>query len=269
LYAGPVEDMELIAPPHWRCVDFISDLHLDAQTPLTLAALRRYLQSTPAQAVCVLGDLFEVWVGDDTLGGGSGFEATVADLFFQASKRLGVFIMCGNRDFLTGSGLMAACGAQRLEDPSVLVAGIQRWLLTHGDALCLADTDYLAFRQRVRGAPWQTEFLGQTLAQRQTSARALRAQSEAKKQQQAQSHMQWIDLDSQACLAALAHAKANHMVHGHTHRPAQHDLGGGHTRYVLSDWDLHAKPPRAQALRLSIDTGSLERVDLVTAAPGP
>jgi len=261
--------MELIAPPHWRCVDFVSDLHLDAQTPLTLTALRRYLQSTPAQAVCVLGDLFEVWIGDDALGGDGCFEAKVTDQFYQASKRLDVFIMCGNRDFLMGQGLMAACGAQRLEDPSVLAAGTQRWLLTHGDTLCLADTDYLAFRQRVRGEPWQTEFLAQTLLQRQVAARALRAQSEAKKQQHAQSQKHWIDLDAPACLAALAHAEANHMVHGHTHQPAQHDLGGGHTRWVLSDWDLHATPPRAQVLRLLIDTGTIERVDLVTTAPGP
>lgn len=261
--------MELLAPPHWHCVDFISDLHLDAQTPLTLAALRRYLQSTPAQAVCVLGDLFEVWVGDDALGGGSGFEVTVSDLFYQASKRMDVFIMCGNRDFLMGPDLLAACGAQRLSDPCVLVAGTQRLLLTHGDALCLADTDYLAFRQRVRGEPWQTEFLAQTLVQRQAAARALRAQSEAKKQQQAQSHIQWIDLDSQACLAVLTHAKANHMVHGHTHQPARHDLGGGHNRWVLSDWDLHATPPRAQVLRLSVDTGWLERIGLLTTAPAP
>ncbi|MEI7514073.1 MAG: UDP-2,3-diacylglucosamine diphosphatase [Betaproteobacteria bacterium] len=253
--------MELIAPPHWRYVDFISDLHIDAQTPLTLATLRRYLESTPAQAVCVLGDLFEVWVGDDTLGSDGGVEATVADLFYQASKRLAVYIMCGNRDFLMGSGLLRACGAQRLGDPCLLVAGTQRWLLTHGDALCLADTDYLAFRQRVRSEPWQTAFLAQTLAQRQSAAHAMRTQSEAKKRQQAQSHVEWIDLDASACLAALQDANAKHMVHGHTHQPAQHDLGGGHSRWVLSDWDLHATPPRAQALRLSVDTGGVERVD--------
>ena len=94
----------------------------------------------------------------------------------------------------------------------------------------------------------------------------MRAQSEAQKQQLAHAQASWIDLDQAACLALLAENNADHLVHGHTHQPAKHDLGGGHVRWVLSDWDLYAVPPRAQALRLNVAHGALERVDLVTTS---
>ena len=254
--------MEITAAPHWQTVDFVSDLHLQSQEPDTLAALARYLEETPAQAVFVLGDLFEVWVGDDVLQAGDGFEQAVAALLRHASERLTLFIMCGNRDFLMGEKLMAACGAQALDDPSVLQAGNIRWLLTHGDALCLADTPYQAFRAQVRSVAWQKQFLSQPLAQRLASARQMRAQSEVQKRQLSQAQSFWIDLDRDACLRTLALHGADHMVHGHTHQAATHHLDDTHERWVLSDWDLHAVPQRAQVLRLSVADGSVRRVNL-------
>lgn len=261
--------MEISAPPHWQKVDFVSDLHLQAQEPATVAALARYLEQTPAQALFILGDLFEVWVGDDALHSPEGMAQTVAKLLHRASERLDVYIMRGNRDFLMGEQLMTACGAQALDDPSVLQAGTKRWLLTHGDALCLADTPYQAFRTQVRSAAWQTEFLAQALPERLTLAQQMRRRSEAQKQHLAQSNTPWIDLDQDACQALLAAHGADHMIHGHTHHPAQHPLGHSRVRWVLSDWDLHATPARAQALRLRVANGSIERINLAAATATP
>jgi UDP-2,3-diacylglucosamine hydrolase len=255
--------MEIAALSSWQTVDFISDLHLQSQEPATLTALTLYLGQTPAQAVFILGDLFEVWVGDDVLELNEGYQQAVAGLLRQASSRLAVFIMCGNRDFLMGQDLIEACGAKRLEDPSVLQAGSMRWLLVHGDALCLADAPYQAFRAKVRSQAWQSEFLRRPLADRLSLARQMRSQSEMQKQQFAQTRAPWIDLDQAACLELIAENKADHLIHGHTHHPDKHDLGNGHVRWVLSDWDLYAIPPRAEVLRLHVTDGALERVNLI------
>jgi UDP-2,3-diacylglucosamine hydrolase len=261
--------MEITAPVHWHTVDLISDLHLQASEPQTLTALERYLSQTPAQALFILGDLFEVWVGDDALQSPTGFEHAVADMLHRASARLDVFIMCGNRDFLMGERLLAACGARALPDPSVLHLGNTRWLLVHGDAQCLADVPYQAFRAQVRSAAWQENFLSQPLNQRLALARQMRAQSEAQKRQLARAKTPWIDLDREACLALLETQGADHMIHGHTHQPAQHDLGQGHVRWVLSDWDLHATPARAEVLRLNAAGGAPQRLALEAAQVRP
>ncbi len=261
--------MEITAPAHWHAVDFISDLHLQASEPQTLAALERYLAHTPAQALFILGDLFEVWVGDDALQSPTGIETQVARMLHQASERLDLYIMCGNRDFLMGERLLAACGARALPDPSVLQLGGTRWLLAHGDAQCLADKPYQAFRLQVRSAAWQADFLSQPLDMRQALARQMRAQSEAQKMQFAQARTPWIDLDHGACLALLAAQGADHMVHGHTHQPAQHDLGQGHVRWVLSDWDLGANPPRAEVLRLHAARSTPQRLTLAAGQATP
>lgn len=151
--------MELRAKDHWDTVDFISDLHLQAQEPQTLQALANYLQSSPAQALFILGDLFEVWVGDDCLAQTGSFESQVAKLLKLASQKIDIYFLCGNRDFLMGSDCMTACGATRMEDPTVLQTPNGRWLLTHGDALCLSDTAYLDLRRMVRSPEWQHDFL--------------------------------------------------------------------------------------------------------------
>ncbi|MBW8893117.1 MAG: UDP-2,3-diacylglucosamine diphosphatase [Burkholderiales bacterium] len=138
----------LTAPAHWQQVDLLSDLHLGPETPGTLARLQRHLAETPAQAVLLLGDIFEVWVGDDarTLP----FEAGCVAMLREASQRLDLFFMHGNRDFLVGADMLAACGMTALPDPTLLAAFGQRWLLVHGDAQCLDDTAYQAFRSQVR-----------------------------------------------------------------------------------------------------------------------
>jgi UDP-2,3-diacylglucosamine hydrolase len=256
--------MEIIAPPHWQLVDLISDLHLQTQEPQAKATLDRYLSESPAQALFILGDLFEVWVGDDVLQEPTGIEHETAELLCRASRHMAIFIMCGNRDFLMGERLRAACGAQMLDDPSMLQLGGTRWLLTHGDAQCLADTPYQAFRAQVRSSAWQDNFLAQPLTQRLALARQMRDQSEAQKKQRTQHHAPWIDLDPSTCMAQLKAHTADHMVHGHTHQPAEHAMDNGHVRWVLSDWDLQANPPRAEVLRLSAENAAPKRIALTT-----
>lgn len=238
---------QVIAPANWTVVEFISDLHLQTQEPLTLQAWAHYLANTQADAVFILGDLFDVWVGDDVLA--DGFEDHCCRTLRAAAAHRAVFFMHGNRDFLLGDAFAQTCQLTLLADPTVLVFGGQRWLLSHGDALCLDDRPYLEFRAKVRAAAWQTEFLSRPLAERQTIAQGLRQQSEARKR----SGMSYGDVDSDAARQALHTAMAHTLIHGHTHQPADHDLGQGLRRIVLSDWDGAATPARAQVLRLRLD----------------
>ena len=260
----------LQAPPQWRVIDFISDLHLQASEPATVDAWQHYLQTTRADALFILGDLFEVWVGDDSVEGmthkpdqTNGFEARCAQALKSASQRLDVYFIHGNRDFLLGPAFAASCGMTLLNDPCVLEFGGQRWLLSHGDALCLADTDYMRFRAQVRSTEWQQTFLAKPLFERQEMARALRTQSDQRKRSTAI----YADVDSQAACHWLNAAQASTLIHGHTHRPADHDLTCGlnqvRRRIVLSDWDATATPPRMEVLRLHADprvNGTLQRL---------
>jgi len=236
---------ELAAPPAWRAIEFISDLHLHAAEPATFDAWRRYMRDASADAIFILGDLFEVWVGDDAAAE-PGFAADCAAVLQATSARTSVFFMHGNRDFLVGDGFLASCGVTQLADPTVLTFAGWRWLLTHGDSLCLDDTEYLRFREQVRAPSWQREFLAKPLAERRAIARAMRVQSEARKQ----SGAVYADVDANAANAWMSAADAQTLIHGHTHRPADHPMAKGR-RIVLTDWDGAAAPPRIEALRLT------------------
>lgn len=251
----------LDAPAHWRTVDVISDLHLKANEPDTFALWQRYLQHTPADAVFMLGDLFEVWVGDDSTVPGS-FEARCGEVLRAAADRAALFFMCGNRDFLVGGDFLARCGVQPLADPTVLAFGGQRWLLTHGDLLCTDDVAYQQFRAQVRTPAWQQAFLARPLAERQAIARHMRTQSE---QHHADAGF-YADVDARLAQRWLIDAGASTLIHGHTHRPGTHVLGADAsgqplTQVVLSDWHIAAGVHRAQVLRLGAN-GTLARIDL-------
>jgi len=238
----------LPASGNWQQVDFVSDLHLQAEDEATFSSWQRYLQGTPADAVFILGDLFDVWVGDDIIAAvGSGFENRCVQLLQATAQRLEIFLLHGNRDFLLGPAFAKSARLRLMADPSVLEFAGQRWLLSHGDALCLGDHDYLAFRDMVRATRWQHDFLAKPLAERKQIALSLRMQSQEHKRRS----QTFYDLDAAASIAWLQGARCNTLIHGHTHRPAEHDLGAGLRRIVLSDWDANAKPPRAEVLRLS------------------
>jgi UDP-2,3-diacylglucosamine hydrolase len=239
--------VEIALPPTWQRVDFISDIHLQASDPATFSLWRDYVLGTPADALFILGDLFEVWVGDDVLEASEGFEQRCTQVLAAASERLALHIMVGNRDFLLGEHFFGTCHARRLADPTVLVRGDLRVALNHADALCLDDTAYQEFRTVSRATQWQADFLAQPLAQRCAAAQRMRVQSESHKRD-----VGYTDVNQAAVQAQLAALSCQLMVHGHTHQPAVHSVAGGGVRYVLSDWDAAQQPPRGDVLRLEL-----------------
>lgn len=267
----PTDIPILDAPARWRVLDFISDLHLRASDGATFEAWKRYLADTPADALFILGDLFEVWVGDDAADG-PGFEHDCARILSTAGQRLAIHFMPGNRDFLLGDRFLRASGMKGMGDPTVLVFGGQRWLLSHGDALCLDDVPYQQFRRVVRDPAWQRDVLARSLDDRRALARHIREQGTRSAGNDSQDY---ADVDPDAARQWLQAARAITLIHGHTHRPGQHDLEpvswngqpgaeepAGLRRIVLSDWDVGARPARAQVLRLT--GGGLQRVDIAS-----
>ena len=248
---------EIDAAADWRVIEFISDLHLSPQQPMTVAAWADYLAGSQADAIYILGDLFEVWIGDDARQPGR-FEHQAAAVLADAASRRTMGFMAGNRDFLVGAEMLQSCGLAALPDPTLLSAWDHRILLTHGDALCLSDTAYQAFRAQVRSAAWRSRFLAQPLTTRERLAREMRDASEATKRGRAP--LDWGDVDPATAVAWMHAAGSHTMVHGHTHRPGSEVLAPGYTRHVLSDWDCDSAPPRAQVLRLTRD--GFTRIDL-------
>jgi UDP-2,3-diacylglucosamine hydrolase len=269
---------ELHAPASWACVEFISDLHLHPTQGASFKAWQAYMQACQADALFILGDLFEVWVGDDAALGPTGvgkpdeglalrlphsanFALQCLNILRETARSRPVYFLHGNRDFLFGERAAAYCGLTLLPDPTCLCLDADypdpsspsalRILLSHGDEWCLADTDYMKFRAEVRNPAWMTAFLARPLPERTAMAHSMRAQSEAKKQ--VSSSGEYADLDTPTVTAQLRLARAQTLVHGHTHRPGEHALGEAQQRIVLSDWDLEAPLPRQEVLQLRID----------------
>lgn len=241
---------EWAAPQGWRCIDLISDLHLSAELPRTFAAWADHLRHTPADAVLILGDLFEIWVGDDQRD--RAFERLCVEVLAEASTRRTVAFMPGNRDFLLGHAMRQACGLMAMPDPTVVDAWGQRVLLSHGDALCLDDVEYQRFRAEARAAPWQRRFLALPLAERLRLAGAARTESQARKEAAGFDPDLWADVDAAAAVSWMHAAGSSELVHGHTHRPGTETLAPGLRRHVLTDWDLD-QGRRAEVLRLTRD----------------
>ncbi|MFZ5548708.1 MAG: UDP-2,3-diacylglucosamine diphosphatase [Pseudomonadota bacterium] len=245
--AAPPARIEL--PPSITAVDFISDLHLGPELPRTLATLGHYLARTRVGAVFILGDLFEAWVGDDAAA--LPFERQCVAMLADAARRRPLYVMRGNRDFLLGGRFFAETGAAELADPTALHApGIASapLLLTHGDALCLADTAYQQFRAQVRQPAWQAAFLAKPLEERQAIGAQMRAASRAHQQRLAP--ITYADADPVLASEWLEAAGSRTLIHGHTHRPQSEVFAERRTRHVLSDWDCdHETPARAEVLR--------------------
>ena len=216
---------------------FVSDLHLQAERPALTRAFLSFLgnQHGQIEALYILGDLFEAWLGDDDQSE-PGMSVISA---LQQLKASGTecFVMHGNRDFLLGQAFCASAGCELLPDPAVIDLYGKRVLLMHGDSLCTEDHDYLAFRHQVRDPIWQQQFLAQPLAQRQAIARQLREQSMAAN---ASKNADIMDVTESEVLASFARHQVDLLIHGHTHRPQVHhyrENGQSLTRIVLGDWD--------------------------------
>jgi UDP-2,3-diacylglucosamine hydrolase len=199
----------------------------------------------------------------------------VLDALAAAGQRVWLGWMHGNRDFLFGSQARARAGLHLLPDPTVLQAFGTRLLLSHGDALCLADEDYQRFRLLVRSQPWQAAFLAQPLIERERQARHIRQESRSRQSRVAEAGG-WADVDADQSRAWLSRARAQTLVHGHTHRPGQHVLQaisewgrsepipipphGAVQRWVLTDWDLDAGAAESRSGVLRWSACGLERV---------
>lgn len=248
---------EVIAPAAWHCIDIISDVHLQESESANFLAWQHHLENSPADALFILGDLFELWVGDDVLAThheALHFEGRCIHALHACAQHFPVYVMHGNRDFLLGEQFLKASGAQALADPSVLDFAGERILLTHGDALCLSDTAYIAFRAQVRSNRWQSAFLAQPLPERLQAARDIRHQSDAGKQARQQAGQPWVDIDADESVRWLNAAHARHLIHGHTHEGQSHTIFGAQgagQRHVLSDWHVGQAPARGDVLRLT------------------
>ncbi len=217
---------------------FISDLHLCDSRPRINQAFITFLAETAshAQALYILGDLFEYWAGDDSISAGA-HQTIIRALKKLSRQNVNIYFMHGNRDFLLGAAFAKAIGATLLTDPSLLTLYGQPVLLSHGDSLCTDDLAYQTFRQEVRSSTWQNQFLSQPLAKRIAYIEQLRAKSE---QEKSTKSMQIMDVNAAAVERLLSHYNYPPLfIHGHTHRPNKHTLSlQSHScdRWVLGDW---------------------------------
>jgi len=239
---------------------FISDLHLDAERPQITALFGRFLedQARGAEALYILGDLFEAWVGDDDPSDTGAFVASRLRALSDAGTP--VYFIRGNRDFLLGDEFARRAGMAILPDPVVVMLHGNPTLLMHGDLLCTDDVAYQAFRAQTRSPQWQAGFLAQPLAARLAFARQARAASQAHQGGlQAQGTMETItDVSASTVTATLARFGVDTLIHGHTHRPAVHEIAVGGRRcrrIVLGDWY-----EQGSVLRVDADGARLQRL---------
>jgi len=216
---------------------FISDLHLASERVSVVEQFFRFLEGPVhgAQALYVLGDLFEYWVGDDDLD--EPLNQSVVNAIAATSRRgTAVYFMQGNRDLLVGGGFAQRTSATLLKDPTVLELFGTRTLLMHGDTLCTDDLAYQQFRAYAHNPQNQAQFLAQPVAARHAEMETLRARSEAAKHGKSTEIM---DVNEDAVEQALRQAGYPRLIHGHTHRPGHHAHHvDGHVceRWVLGDW---------------------------------
>ena len=226
---------------------FISDLHLEPDRPAMTALFLDFLRqgARQADALYILGDLFEAWVGDDD-------DAELGYVVAEALRALSdsgvpLFFIHGNRDFLLGPRFAAAGGIQLLPETVVIELAGEPILLMHGDTLCTDDVDYQSFRARVRDPAWWAHTLALPLAQRRILAGQLRETSQQATQQKA---ADITDVNPAAVDTALRAFGVHHLIHGHTHRPAVHQWtldGRPARRTVLGDWHLQGSVLRHDA----------------------
>ena len=214
---------------------FISDLHLHEGRPDITQAFVRFLEETASKAekLYILGDLFEAWIGDDDQ---NDFIYEIRDALLKTKKTTEIFIMHGNRDFLTGPEFTSSSGMKLLNDPIIEEMFGNPVLLMHGDLLCIEDVDYQSFRKTTRDPKWQEEFLSKSLNKRKEIAKDLRDKS---KQATGQKKEDIMDVTPSEVIKTMKESSVNLLIHGHTHRPNTHEIeinNRSAKRMVLGDW---------------------------------
>lgn len=236
---------------------FIADLHLPPYPSALSQMAIDFFQhrASQAEAVYILGDLFEVWLGDDD--DTPIYQTILMQLRQLTAQGISVTVLHGNRDFLLGQGFAQRTGCILVEEDSLVIDLYNiPVLLMHGDTLCTLDTDYQAFRQQTRHPAWQQQFLAKPLNQRWQLAQQARAQSQAQTQNLSTLIM---DVTFEAVVDTLKARDIFYLIHGHTHRPAIHEfslIGQKAYRYVVGDWHI------AQAIILSCTAEKWQLVDL-------
>jgi UDP-2,3-diacylglucosamine hydrolase len=215
---------------------FVSDVHLDARRAQATQQFLDFLQSQAAgaEALYILGDLFEAWVGDDDREPGN--ERVCQALRALSSQGVACFALHGNRDFLLGAGFCERSGCRLLSDPLIVQLDGERVLLTHGDALCTDDHSYQELRSIVRARAWQRRFLALPRSSRELLADEARAGS---RRHTARTVPDIMDVNAAAVAAAFRAGRVRRMIHGHTHRPGVHTIeldGQPAQRIVLGAW---------------------------------
>lgn len=235
---------------------FISDLHLSAERPAINDLFLKFLrtEARAADALYILGDLFEFWIGDEAAEFDE-HRALVRGMRELADSGVPVYVLPGNRDFLLGAGFEHASHCTVLPDPTRIELYGTPLLLMHGDSLCTRDTEYMAFRKMVRDPAWQRAALAKPLAEREAIARKYReismATTTAKKPE-------IMDVTPSAVYDAMRTHDVHHFIHGHTHRPAEHVFtldGTPAYRTVLGDWY-----EQGSVLRVTPQGQTLERL---------
>ncbi len=226
---------------------FISDLHLCGERPaitgLFLDFLRRARKS---DALYILGDLFEYWIGDEAVEQRE-FLSIIRGLHELTTCGTPVFVMHGNRDFLMGDGFEHATGSHLLNDPARIDLYGTPTLLMHGDSLCTDDTEYMTFRAKVRSPAWQQKFLAKTIVERDRIVRDFR---EISKNSTAAKQPEIMDVNQKAVESVMHEHRVQRLIHGHTHRPKEHAFnldGQPARRMVLGDWYEHGSVLRVDA----------------------
>jgi UDP-2,3-diacylglucosamine hydrolase len=215
---------------------FISDIHLDGARPDIGEAFAHFVSTTAAgaDALYILGDWFESWIGDDDPDPAK--HAAIAAVKTLSDDGTRCYFCHGNRDFLAGKTLAAEGGLTLLDEEHVIELGGERVLLMHGDSLCTDDVQYMAFRQQARDPAWQQQILAMPVPARQALAAQARKQSATDMAQKAEDIM---DVNDDAVGEVLRRHDVRRLIHGHTHRPATHTIdneGVECTRHVLGDW---------------------------------
>jgi UDP-2,3-diacylglucosamine hydrolase len=215
---------------------FISDLHLSAERPEITQAFHFLLQNIApeSEALYILGDLFEVWLGDDLIL--PEYHDSIAELRKLADKNIPISIMRGNRDFLFGATFESLTGATLINDPTTIDLYGTKTLLMHGDTLCTDDIKYQEFRTMVRNPAFQEDFLSKTPEQRIAIAKQLRDTSKSETNAKSEEIM---DVNLNAVVESMTEHTVQNLIHGHTHRPAIHELEANNLpakRIVLNDW---------------------------------
>ncbi len=215
---------------------FIADIHLGNEHPEISQRFCDFLygEASRATALYILGDLFEVWIGDD--GNQPEHAAAITALQQLTQSGVPVYVMHGNRDFLLGPQFATETGCTLIDDPVVIDLYGKPTLLMHGDSLCTDDHEYLQFRAQMRNPAWQQQFLSQSVEQRLATARHYREESRRRNQGKTQEIM---DVNATAVVEAMKAHGISQLIHGHTHRPALHELTVDlhpAQRIVLGDW---------------------------------